>query len=98
MSPDFEPDETPFHEPTNWPRLYRGAALAGAVLGLLVALRLLPAIPPQVIAWLESFDSRALAILASILAGALVGLVLTAVAHFGVAWQLRRRSDRTDKF
>ena len=95
MSPDFEPDETPFHEPTNWPRLYRGAALAGAVLGLLVALRLLPAIPPQVIAWLESFDSSALAILTSILAGALVGLVLTAVAHFGVAWQLRRSRQRT---
>jgi hypothetical protein len=92
MSPDFEPDETPFHEPTNWPRLYQGAALAGAALGLLVALELLPAIPSQVTARLESFNSRSLAILVSVLSGALVGVALTAVAHVGVTWQLRRRS------
>ena len=98
MSADFVPDESPFHEPTNWPRLYGAAALAGADLGLVVALRLLPAIPPQVTAWLESFDSRAVAILVSILCGTLIGLALTAVAQLGVVLQLRHRSGpRSDK-
>jgi len=67
-------------------------ALAGAALGLLVVLGLLPAIPPQVTAWLESFDNKAVAVLVTILGGALIGLALTAVAHLGVRWQLRQRS------
>jgi hypothetical protein len=98
MSADFVPDESPFHEPTNWPRLYAAAALAGAALGVVVALKLLPAIPSQVTAWLESFESRAVAILVSILCGTFFALALTAMAHLGVILQLRHRSGpRSDK-
>jgi hypothetical protein len=86
-----------FDQDTRWGRLYAAAALAGAAVGLLVALRLLPAIPSQVTTWMNSVD-RTTAALVPILGGALVGLALTGVAHLGVVWQLRHRSGpRTDK-
>jgi hypothetical protein len=73
-------------------------ALAGGLLGLVIALGLLPATPPQVRTWLQSFDSRVVAVLVSMVGGTLFALALTAVAHLGVAWQLRHRSGpRTDK-
>lgn len=78
-------------EPLKWRRMYAAAALAGAALGLVVALGLLPAIPPQLTGWLESLDNRTVGMLVTILGGALVGLALAAVAHLGVAWQLRHR-------
>jgi hypothetical protein len=76
---------------TNWRLLYAAAFLAGAGLGLLVVLGALPAIPHQVTTWIRSSD-KFLALLVLVIGGALVGLTLTAVAHLGVTWQLRRRS------
>jgi hypothetical protein len=97
VSADFEPDERPFHEPTNWRRLYATVGLAGALVGLLVVLRRFPAIPAQVTTWMDSVG-KTTAVLVLILGGALVGLMLTAVAHLGVVLQLRRRSGpRTDR-
>ena len=77
---------------TNWPRLYTGAAVAGAGVGLLVALEALPAIPLQVTAWVRSFDNKLVALLLPLTGGALFGLALAAVAQLGVVLQLRRRS------
>ena len=95
---DVGPDESPFHESTNWLRLYAATALAGALLGVVVALGLLPAIPPQVRSWLQGFESRVVAMVVSMLGGILFAIALTAVAHLGVTLQLRRRSGpRTDK-
>ena len=75
---------------TTWRHLYAAAAIAGAGLGLLVALGALPATPHQVTTWLRRFDDTVGARLVSVIAGALVGLALAAVAHLGVTWQLRR--------
>ncbi|HYF40531.1 MAG TPA: hypothetical protein VD930_12630 [Gemmatimonadales bacterium] len=79
-------------QPFRWSRLYKAAALAGALAGLAVVLGLFPATPPQVTAWIRNFDNELAALTATMLAGAIVGLLLTAVAHLGVSWQLRRRS------
>ena len=79
------------HEATNWRHLYAAAALAGAGVGLLVVLGVLPAIPHQLTTWFRDTD-KLVAWLVSLTGGALVGLALTAVAHLGVIWQLRRRS------
>jgi hypothetical protein len=79
------------NEATNWRRLYAAAALAGAGVGLLVVLGTLPATPHQVTTWIRGVD-RLVAWLVCLTGGALVGLALTAVAHLGVTWQLRRRS------
>jgi hypothetical protein len=76
----------------SWRHLYAVAALAGAALGLLVALGALPAIPHQVTAWIDSFHSKWVAALVSLTSGALFGLALAATARLGVSWQLRRRS------
>ena len=76
----------------SWRHLYRVAFLAGAALGLLVALGALPAIPHQVTAWIDSFHSKWVAALVSLTSGALFGLALAATARLGVSWQLRRRS------
>ena len=79
---------------TNWRRLYSAAFLAGAGLGLLVALGALPAIPHQVTGWLGGFQDRWVASFLAVLGGALIGLALAAAAHLGVLWQLRK-SRRT---
>lgn len=76
----------------SWRRLYAAAALAGAALGLLVALGAFPATPHQVTAWIGGFGTRWVAVLVSLTTGALFGLALAAVAHLGVNRQLRRRS------
>jgi hypothetical protein len=80
-----------FGKPEHWPRLYAAAALAGAVLGVLVGFELLPAIPPQVTAFLRRLGDKLIAVLVSVAGGAVAGLALAAVAHLGVVWQLRRR-------
>lgn len=77
------------NEATNWRHLYAAAALAGAAVGLLVVLGALPAIPRQLTTWIRAAD-KLVAWLVSLTGGALVGLALTAVAHLGVIWQLRR--------
>ena len=79
-----------FDDNTNWRRLYAAAALAGAGVGVLLALGLLPATPHQVTAWIRRVDNK---VLVPVISGALVGLTLTAVAHLGVRWQLRGHSD-----
>ena len=85
-------------EPFRWHRLYTAAALAGAGAGLLVALGIFPATPPQLTAWVRSFDDELIGLVATMLSGAVIGLALTAVAHLGVRWQLRRRSGpRSDR-
>jgi hypothetical protein len=85
-------------EPLKWHRLYAAAALAGAGAGLFVVLGLFPATPPQVTAWIQGFENEAVAWLLILVAGALIGLALAAVAHIGVTLQLRRRSGpRTDQ-
>jgi hypothetical protein len=77
--------------------LYAAAALAGTGVGVLLVLGLLPAIPPQVTAWIRGVDDKVLAVLVPIVSGALMGLVLAAVAHLGVVWQLRwRGKSRVD--
>lgn len=82
-------------EQLKWSRLYAAVTLAGACLGLLVVLGVLPSIPPQLIDWMRSVDHE-VAALVVVLGGALTGFTLTAVAHLGVRWQLRQRS-RTDQ-
>jgi hypothetical protein len=78
--------------------MYAAAVLAGAAAGLFVVLGLFPATPPQVTAWIRSFDNEFVALLMIMISGAVIGLVLTAVAHLGVTLQLRRRSGpRTDR-
>ncbi|HZN98541.1 MAG TPA: hypothetical protein VFB61_12490 [Gemmatimonadales bacterium] len=81
-------------EQLRWSWLYAAATLAGACLGLLVLLGLLPSIPAQLTSWIRSVDPE-VAVLTLVLGGALIGFSLTAVAHLGVRWQLSRRS-RTD--
>ena len=75
----------------NWPRLYLAATLAGAALGLLVALGVVPEIPDQLTGWLRTVD-RVVGVSVLFLGGGAVGFVLAAVAHLGVRWQLRRRA------
>jgi len=82
-------------EQLRWSRLYAAATLAGAGLGLVVLLGLLPSIPEQLTSWIRSADPE-VAVLTLVLGGALIGFTLTAVAHLGVRWQLSRRS-RTDR-
>ena len=78
-------------EQLRWGRLYAAATLAGASLGLVVLLGLLPSIPTQLTSWIRSADAE-VAVLTLVLGGALIGFTLTAVAHLGVRWQLSRRS------
>jgi hypothetical protein len=82
----------------NWPRLYLAATLAGAALGLLVALGVLPEIPDQLTDWLRTVD-KMVGVSVLLLGGAAVGFVLAVVAHLGVRWQLRQRaaSDSADE-
>jgi hypothetical protein len=80
----------------SWRHLYAAGAIAGAALGLLVALGALPAIPHQVTAWIDSFGTKWGAVLASLTAGTLFGLAFAGIAHLGVNWQLRRRSKTGD--
>ena len=75
----------------NWRRLYAVATLAGAALGILLALGALPALPDQLTTWMHSLDDE-VSLLVPVLGGAAVGLALAAVAHLGVRWQLRQRS------
>jgi hypothetical protein len=85
-------------EPLKWGWLYTAAVLAGAGAGLFVVLGLFPATPPQLTAWIRGFENEIVALLLILLAGALIGLALAAVAHLGVIWQLRRRSGpRSDR-
>jgi hypothetical protein len=81
----MQPDEA-----TNWGHLYAAAALAGAGVGLLAVLGALPATPHQLTTWIRGAD-KLVAWIVLLSGGALVGLALTAVAHLGVIWQLRRR-------
>ncbi len=74
----------------NWPGLYLAATFAGAALGLLVALGVLPEIPDQLTGWLRTVN-RIVGVSVLLLSGAAVGFVLAAVAHLGVRRQLRRR-------
>lgn len=68
----------------NWGQLYLIAAAVGGLFGILVALGFLPvANGPN-----DPFAGRLL----SVAGGVATGLVLAAVAHLGVRWQLRRRS------
>jgi hypothetical protein len=78
-------------EQLRWGRLYAAATIAGACLGLVVLLGLLPSVPAQLTSWIRSVDPE-VAVLTLVLGGALIGFTLTAVAHLGVRWQLRRRS------
>ena len=79
-------------EPLEWRWLYAATTLAGAAVGILLVLGLLPAVPHQVTTWMRTLDNKLVALLVPVLGGALMGLALTAVAHVGVRWQLRRRS------
>ena len=79
-------------EQLRWSRLYAGATLAGACLGLLVVFEVIPYIPPQLSSWMRSGDTE-VAGLTIVVSGALVGFFLTAIAHLGVRWQLRRSSS-----
>jgi hypothetical protein len=79
------------HNPLNWPRLYLAATLAGAGLGLLVVLGVLPEIPDQLTTWLRSVNDE-VAVAVVLVGGAAVGFALTAIAHLGVRWQLRQRT------
>jgi hypothetical protein len=81
-------------ETTNWPRLYAVAALIGAGAGLLLSLGALPSAPEWPAQWGVPATSRILIIVTPIAGGALVGVILAAVAHLGVRYQLRRRSSR----
>jgi hypothetical protein len=73
----------------NSPRLYLTTILAGAGLGLLVWLGLLPEIPNQLESWLQSLDGW-LALVVLLAGGAVIGAALTGLAQLGVHWQLRR--------
>lgn len=79
-----------FSENIRWRRLYMTATLAGAALGLLLALNALPAVPQPVTTWVRGADNKVEPVLALVAGGALIGLALTAVAHVGIRWQLRR--------
>ena len=78
-------------EALNWPRLYLTAILAGAGLGLLVWLGLLPDIPDQLTSWLGSMNGG-VALAVMLAGGAAIGAGLAGLAHLGVRWQLRRRT------
>jgi hypothetical protein len=80
-----------YDKPIRWPRLYAAAAVAGAIAGLLVALGMFPATPAQVTAWIRGFDNEFVGLIATMASGAIIGLALTATAHLGVLWQLRRK-------
>ena len=77
-------------EKTRWRRLYTAATLAGAALGLSLALGALPAVPQQVTIWVRSAENKVVPLLALVAGGALIGLALAAVAQVGIRWQLRR--------
>jgi hypothetical protein len=79
------------HNPLNWPRLYLAASLAGAALGLLVLLGVLPQIPDQLTNWLRSVTDE-VAVSVVLVGGAAVGFLLATIAHLGVRWQLRQRT------
>jgi hypothetical protein len=79
---------------TNWPRLYAAAMLAGAALGVLLVLRVTPAVPQQLSGWLAGANNKPLTIIAPIACGALFGLMLAALSHLGVRWQLRNSGGR----
>jgi hypothetical protein len=81
-------------DPTNWPRLYAVAALLGAGFGLLLSLGALPSAPDWPAEWGVPATGRIRTIVMPIAGGAIVGLVLAAVAHLGVRYQLRRRASR----
>jgi hypothetical protein len=81
-------------ETIKWPRLYAAATLAGAALGVLLVLGVLPAVPHQLTTWMRGVDDKVVVVLALVVGGALMGLALAAVGHLGVLWQLRRRSRR----
>jgi hypothetical protein len=70
----------------NWAQLYGIAAAIGGLFGLLVALGLLPVADGRG----DPFAGRLLAVAG----GVAVGVLLAAVAHLGVRWQLRRRTRR----
>jgi hypothetical protein len=80
------------NEATNWRRLYIAATLAGAGVGVLLVLGVLPVVPQQLTTWVGTVNSKAVALLTPIAGGALIGFALAAVAHLGVRWQLRQRS------
>jgi hypothetical protein len=82
---------------TNWPRLYAVAALLGAGFGLLLSLGALPSAPDWPEGWGLPATGRIRTIVMPIAGGALVGLVLAAVAHLGVRYQLRRRATRSSR-
>jgi hypothetical protein len=81
-----------FGETLKWGRLYAAATVAGAGLGVLLVLGLLPAIPHQVTTWMRGVDDKLVVLLVPVVGGGLMGLALAAVAHLGVRWQLRRRA------
>ena len=75
---------------TSWPRLYAMAALAGAAFGLLLSAGGLPSAPDWPEEWSMAATSSVMVLLVPVAGGALIGLVLAAVAHLGVRTQLRR--------
>ena len=81
-------------ERTNWPRLYAGAVLLGAGLGLLLSLGPPLSAPDWPGEWGLEPASRIATIVVPVAGGALVGLLLAAAAHLGVRLQRRRRPGR----
>jgi len=77
---------------TNWPRLYASAALVGAGAGLLLSLGALPSAPDWPAGWGSVTTGPIGTIVIPVAGGALVAVVLAAVAHAGVRLQLRRGS------
>lgn len=77
---------------TNWPRLYATAALIGAGFGILLGVGALPSAPEWPQEWGMERPGGIGGIVVAVGGGALIGVVLAAVAHLGVRHQLRRRS------